>query len=54
MTAGYTTDTVHPALRIDYIFADPLLAKRLYACNVMTGAEAEMASDHFPVWAEFR
>lgn len=53
-TAGYTTDTVHPALRIDYIFAAPLLAKRLHACNIVTGAEAEMASDHFPVWAEFR
>ena len=51
MTAGYTTTG---GMRIDYIFADPLLATRLYACNIVTGAEAEMASDHFPVWAEFR
>ena len=54
MTAGYTTDTAHPALRIDYIFANSLLARRLYDCNIVTGAEAEMASDHFPVWAEFK
>ena len=54
MNAGYTTDTAHPAMRIDYIFANSLLAKRLYACDIVTGAEAEMASDHFPVWAEFR
>ncbi len=50
MTAGYTTAT----MRIDYVFAAPLLAKRLHACNIVTGVEAEMASDHFPVWAEFR
>ncbi len=51
MTASYTTTG---SLRTDYIFAYPLLAKHLYACNIVTGAEAEMASDHFPVWAEFK
>ena len=51
---GYTSHTTHPALRVDYIFASAVLARRLYECNVVTGAEIEMASDHFPIWAEFR
>ena len=54
VTPGYTYPVTTPWLRIDYIFADPLLAKRLHACDVVTGVEAKMASDHFPVWAEFR
>ncbi len=53
-TPGYTAHTDHPALRIDYIFVSPPLARCLHACEVVTGREAEMASDHFPVWAEFR
>jgi exonuclease III len=53
-TPGYTSHTTHPALRVDYIFAAPVFAKRLYACDLVTGAEAERASDHFPLWAEFR
>lgn len=54
MTPGYTYPAPIPWLRIDYIFAAQTLAGRLQACDVATGAEAEMASDHFPVWAEFR
>jgi len=54
MTPGYTYPVPAPWLRIDYVFAAPTLAKRLHACDMATGAEAEMASDHFPVWAEFR
>jgi len=54
MTPGYTYPVPVPWLRIDYIFAAPTLAGRLQACDVATGAEAETASDHFPVWAEFR
>jgi exodeoxyribonuclease-3 len=53
-TPGYTYKLPTPALRLDYIFASPPLARRLYACGVVTGGEAEMASDHFPIWAEFR
>jgi exodeoxyribonuclease-3 len=53
-TPGYTSHTTHPALRIDYIFAAPVFARHLYACDLVTGAEAERASDHFPIWAEFR
>ncbi|HLZ56366.1 MAG TPA: endonuclease/exonuclease/phosphatase family protein [Ktedonosporobacter sp.] len=52
--SGYTTHTGHPALRIDYIFASPPFAQHLFACDIVTGEEAEKASDHFPVWAEFR
>ena len=54
LTPGYTYPVPAPWLRIDYIFATPTLAERLQACDVSTGEEAEMASDHFPVWAEFR
>jgi endonuclease/exonuclease/phosphatase family metal-dependent hydrolase len=50
---GYTYKLPDPALRLDYIFASPPLARRLHTCNVVTGAKAEMASDHFPIWAEF-
>jgi exodeoxyribonuclease III len=54
VTSGYTYPVPAPWLRIDYIFAAPTLARRLHVCDVATGTEAEMASDHFPVWAEFR
>ncbi|MHB8597577.1 MAG: endonuclease/exonuclease/phosphatase family protein [Ktedonobacteraceae bacterium] len=43
-----------PTLRIDYIFASPNLIKHLYACDVVMGGDAEKASDHFPIGAEFR
>ena len=54
VTPGYTYPVPTPWLRIDYIFAAPTLARRLHVCDVATVTEAEMASDHFPVWAEFR
>ena len=53
---GYTYPTGPPGaawLRLDYIFASPLLAARLSACDVVTEGEAYRASDHFPVWAQF-
>lgn len=53
-TPGYTYKLPTPGLRLDYIFASPPLAKRLHACDVVTGGKAEMASDHYPVWAEFK
>jgi endonuclease/exonuclease/phosphatase family metal-dependent hydrolase len=53
-TPGYTYPSLHPWLRLDSIFASPALAARLSACDNVTGAEAECASDHLPVWAEFR
>jgi exonuclease III len=53
-TPGYTYSSFHPWLRLDYLFASPTLAGRLSACDVVTGAGAQHASDHLPVWAEFR
>jgi endonuclease/exonuclease/phosphatase family metal-dependent hydrolase len=56
---GYTCATWLPAARIDYILADPLLAERLLACDVVGSSQrpdpdAANASDHYPVVAEFR
>lgn len=51
---GYTFPTDAPWLRLDYIFASPEMAARLHAGGLVAGATAAAASDHFPVWAEFR
>ncbi len=53
-TAGYTYKLPTPSLRLDYLFASPALATRLSASDVVTTDEARIASDHLPVWAEFR
>lgn len=52
---GFTCPADAPAGRIDYIFANPLLATRLSACKVLGGEEIVRldASDHLPVMAEF-
>jgi endonuclease/exonuclease/phosphatase family metal-dependent hydrolase len=55
---GYTCATWMPAARIDYIFADRLMASRLRRCEVVGGRlwpdrEATTASDHYPLVAEF-
>lgn len=50
---GYTYKLPTAGLRLDYIFAAPALASRLHACDIITGREAETASDHYPIWAEF-
>jgi exodeoxyribonuclease III len=50
---GYTYKLPTPALRLDYIFAVPSLIKRLSTCDIVTDADAEGASDHFPIWVEF-
>jgi exodeoxyribonuclease III len=54
ITTGYTYKLPAPALRIDYIFASSSFAQHLYACDVVTEGDAERASDHLPIWAEFR
>jgi exonuclease III len=51
-TPGYTYPSHALWLRLDYIFASPPMAARLYACDVVMGEEAERASDHFPIWAQ--
>jgi exodeoxyribonuclease-3 len=50
---GYTYAAPNPSLRLDYIFASSALAGRLRACDRVTDAEALVASDHLPIWAEF-
>lgn len=52
---GFTCPASAPAGRIDYIFANPLLATRLATCKVVGGEEVRRldASDHLPVMAEF-
>ena len=56
---GYTCATWLPAARIDYVWADPPMAARIAGCEVVGGdgradPDAQAASDHFPVVAEFR
>lgn len=55
---GYTCATWLPAARIDYIFATADVARHLVACDVVGGRswpdpEASLASDHFPLVADF-
>jgi endonuclease/exonuclease/phosphatase family metal-dependent hydrolase len=53
---GFTFHTAKPVGRIDYIFASPELALRLTNSKVITegdGISGTLASDHFPVYAEF-
>jgi endonuclease/exonuclease/phosphatase family metal-dependent hydrolase len=53
---GLTFHTSQPVGRIDYIFASPELTSRLIDCKVVTeggGISGILASDHFPVYAEF-
>ncbi len=57
--AGYTCATWMPAARIDYAFADPLLAPRLVDCAVIDSGpggdpDTATASDHLPLRADFR
>ncbi len=51
---GYSYKVPNLWLRLDYIFASPQLAPRLHACDLASGPEAMIASDHLPIWAEFR
>jgi len=51
---GYTYPAPQPWLRLDYIFASAPLVAHLYASNLDMGPQARRASDHLPVWAEFR
>jgi endonuclease/exonuclease/phosphatase family metal-dependent hydrolase len=54
LTPGYTYPADMPWIRLDYVFASPLLAAGLHDAGVVCGDPAARASDHFPVWAEFR
>jgi endonuclease/exonuclease/phosphatase family metal-dependent hydrolase len=55
---GYTCATWLPAARVDYVFATPELASCVVASDVIGGRswpdpDAAVASDHFPVIADF-
>lgn len=53
---GFTCPAAAPAGRIDFIFADPLLARRLEICHEISegdGVAGNQASDHLAVAAEF-
>ena len=46
---GYTFPTWNPHVRIDYAFVPGQEVARLLLCEVLTGANASAASDHFPL-----
>lgn len=51
---GFTLPSGNPQVRLDYVFAAPLLADALRECRVITSPKAvTSASDHLPVLAEF-
>ncbi len=51
---GFTLPTPAPRLRVDYAFANRVLAPHLHACDVITApTAAHTASDHYPLLAEF-
>jgi exonuclease III len=51
---GYTLPSNRPNARLDYLFANHVLAPSLRHCEVIMHPEAvRKASDHLPVVAEF-
>jgi exodeoxyribonuclease-3 len=51
---GFTLPSVHPQVRLDYVFAAPSLNEALRECRVITSPKAvTAASDHLPVLTEF-
>ncbi len=50
---GYTFPTWDPHLRLDYVFLPERFANRLHSCEVIDQPKAAVASDHFPLLADF-
>jgi endonuclease/exonuclease/phosphatase family metal-dependent hydrolase len=51
---GFTLPSVHPQVRLDYVFAAPSLNNALRECRVITSPKTvTSASDHLPVLTEF-
>src|ERR687893_3179993 len=51
---GFTLPSVHPQVRLDYVFAAPSLKDALRECRVVTSPKAvTSSSDHLPVLTEF-
>lgn len=44
---------VFPVFRLDYIFVTEQMTERLTMCRTLRGGPIELASDHWPVLAEF-
>jgi exodeoxyribonuclease-3 len=49
---GLTFPVWDPHVRLDYLFVPADTARRLSSCEVVRGAAAHAASDHFPLLAE--
>jgi endonuclease/exonuclease/phosphatase family metal-dependent hydrolase len=47
--AGYTWESSHPEVRLDYAWLSPQLARQLVRCEVLTGPRWIRASDHSPL-----
>jgi exonuclease III len=51
---GFTLPPFNPNVRLDYVFADKQMVKKLRSCEVVAQPdETMMASDHFPLLATF-
>jgi exodeoxyribonuclease-3 len=50
-TAGYTAKFCR--MRLDYIMATAQFARAARGCRIVTGGAAEVASDHYPLVAQF-
>ncbi len=53
LDAGLTWMPWALSARLDYIFADAEMVRRLQTCDVFTSPPAERGSDHFPLVADF-
>jgi endonuclease/exonuclease/phosphatase family metal-dependent hydrolase len=51
--SGATMPTARPHVRLDYVFVPRAFTSRLIRCDVVRGPDAEAASDHYPVVADF-
>jgi exodeoxyribonuclease III len=47
--AGFTFPTWNPNLRLDFVFVSSGFTARLQSCEVVTSADAKLASDHLPL-----
>jgi exodeoxyribonuclease-3 len=50
---GFTFPTNDPHLRLDYVFVPRQFRERIRRCEIARSRTSEMASDHFPLVAEF-
>lgn len=49
---GFTFPATDPHIRLDFVFVPASFADRVSRCEIVSGAEASRASDHFPLLAE--